>query len=107
MKDRQGIGSNFSGKLTQRLEAYTDPNCAVIDVEDCLHYLRSTYREYSRLKEGPFRVHVTRAVTAISQRRAQQQQSADVLSAQVRLCNVLAFPSCVLVHFGLDSSAQI
>ena len=68
--------AGFQAKLIQRLIQYsTITNIDILDAEDCSSYLRANYREYSRLKEGPFRSQIARALGAISERQKSEKRS--------------------------------
>lgn len=71
--------AGFQAKLIQRLLSYsTTTNIDFLDIEDCSSHLRATYRDYARLKEGPFRSQIARALETINQRRDGNTKTSDM-----------------------------
>ena len=68
MKGKKSPGSSLYDRLlVPRIEAY-GLNNDYTDVEEVCEHLRTSYREYTRQKLGPFRNQVARAIEAVSRK---------------------------------------
>lgn len=75
MKDNKGRGGQlFERLLISRLAKYGQDH-DLRDIDECIQYLKSTYKEYQRQKAAPLRTQVTRVVAQLLKSEDASQDS--------------------------------